>query len=85
MTASPVNVPQDLLTFRNVTVDQSQEEWDCLDSVHRVVYVDAILENYSNLVFVGLHYPKWPSLILILALEMLKQEDLVSFRRAWFT
>ena len=44
---------QGLLSFTDISMQFSWEEWQLLDSVQKHLYRDVTLENYSNLVAIG--------------------------------
>ncbi|XP_077615604.1 zinc finger protein 37A-like isoform X1 [Crocuta crocuta] len=75
-----MSASQASVSFKDVTVEFTQEEWQKIDPKQRTLYRDVMLENYSHLVSVGYCYTK-PEMILRLE----QAEDPCSLEKAFLT
>ncbi|XP_075849426.1 zinc finger protein 606 isoform X3 [Microcebus murinus] len=64
-TGLPTAQVQEPVTFKDVAVDFTQEEWGQLDLVQRTLYRDVMLETYGHLLSVGNQITK-PEVISLL-------------------
>ncbi|XP_042637061.1 RB-associated KRAB zinc finger protein [Orycteropus afer afer] len=58
-----MNSSQEPVSFKDVAVNFTQEEWQHLDCDEKTMYRDVMLENYSHLVTLGFDVTK-PDVII---------------------
>ncbi|XP_058141804.1 zinc finger protein 789 isoform X1 [Dasypus novemcinctus] len=49
---------KELLSFEDIALYFSRDEWENLDWAQKHLYRDVMLENYKNMILLGFHFPK---------------------------
>ncbi|XP_058163758.1 zinc finger protein 705F-like [Dasypus novemcinctus] len=65
---------QEFVTFKDVVIDFTQEEWDLLDTSQQKLFREVMLENINNLILVGYQICKTDVFSQLELVERLREE-----------